>query len=208
MTQQAPHAAPRRCSETQLTQGPYTSASAHIASLNQTMRYALISSRRRHSPMVSVPRLNGSASASMLACPRTSVVWARPLLKKLRSKGNRATCGGLFSRSNGADTSRLHRTDIREVRVTAHTWRAVRSHQLVGRAFTYIRCTGSARHTLREHSGIHPKGKDAQAGCTCDLRVQSRTDLGYCMPSSRWPLSCIPRRPTCGQTRYIQHLTL
>src|SRR5260221_9755523 len=26
------------------------------------------------------------------------------------------------------------------------------------------------------------------------------------MPSSRWPLSCITRRLTCGQARYIQHL--
>ena len=53
-----------------------------------------------------------------------------------------------------------------DMALAVHIWPAVQSHRLVRHAFTYIGCTGSARHALR--SGMHPKGKGAQAGWTCD----------------------------------------
>ena len=44
------------------------------------------------------------------------------------SKGDGRACGSYCASSDGADTCRLHRADIREGHVATHIWRAVQSH--------------------------------------------------------------------------------
>jgi hypothetical protein len=74
--------------------------------------------------MLSVPTLSGSVRASVMVRSTTSVYEVRSL-PKLLNKGERGTYGGPYTRSDRADTCRLHRADIRKGHIAAHIWRVV-----------------------------------------------------------------------------------